>query len=223
MTKIFKPSYAGSVKVIWNKVVKEFLASKSEWLFSTHDDINFEPRTLIRLMSWEKPLVSALVFMRQSPVIPHVWKNYTEYDTYYAQRIADTRDWFYKHHEYIRFGPFVMEERPEDALTEISFTSTSCVLIHRSVLEDMREYLHEEWFVCDDEEKGGGEDRRFFTYAKIAGHQGYIDRSCIVGHVAGDIPSSVADFIAWDSVSVFNGTGEPETQSLETAMPMEEA
>jgi hypothetical protein len=215
------PSYAGNVRDVWNKVVKDFLASKSEWLFSTHDDIIFEPKTLIRLLSWDKPLISALVFMRHSPVTPHIWRNYTGRESYYAQRINDTREWFYKHVEYIRFGPFVMDERPDDALTEIDFTSTSCTLIHRSVLEGMKEFIHEDWFVWDDDVLGGGEDRRFFTYAKIAGFQGYVDRSCVAGHVAGDIPSSVADFIAWDSISTFNGTGEPETKSLETAQPME--
>lgn len=223
-TKIFKPSFAGSVKTIWNKVVKDFLASKSDWLFSTHDDIIYVPETLTRLLSWDKPLVSALVFMRHSPVIPHIWQHYEGRESYYAHRIRDTRAWFYEHQEYIRFGPFVMNEKPNDALVEIDFTSTSCTLIHRSVLESMREFIHDEWFVCDDEEKGGGEDRRFFTYAKIAGFPGYVDRSCVAGHIAGDIPSSTADFIMWDSVSEFNGTGEPELKikSLEAAnKPME--
>lgn len=222
--KSFKPSFAGSIKVVWNNVVKDFLATKSDWLFSTHDDIIFVPETLTRLLSWDKPLVSALVFMRHSPVIPHIWRHYEGKESYYAHRIKDTRDWFYKHQDYIRFGPFVMKDKPEDALVEVDFTSTSCTLIHRSVLEDMREFVHDNWFECDSEENGGGEDRRFFTYAKIAGFPAYVDRSCVAGHIAGDIPSSVADFIMWDSVSEFNGTGEPVDilKSLEAVnKPME--
>lgn len=216
-TKTFKVSYAGSIKEIWNEVVKEFLATKSEWLFSTHDDIIYVPETLTRLLSWNKPFVSALVFMRHSPIIPHIWQHYEGHETYYAHRIRDTRQWFHDNPDYIRFGPFVMEERPDDALVEVDFTSTSCTLIHRSVLERMREFIHDEWFVCDSEKKGGGEDRRFFTYAKIAGFPGLVDRSCVAGHIAGDIPSSAADFIMWDSASTFNGTGEPELKELETA------
>lgn len=60
----------------------------------------------------------------------------------------------------------------------------------------------------DDEIAGGGEDRRFFEIAARAGYQAYVDRSCVVGHLMGDIPTSSADFIAWDNISVFHNTGE---------------
>ena len=179
-------------------------------------DVVFEPQTLIRLLSWDKPLVSGLVFMRHSPVIPHVWKSYEGNERFYTQRINDTRNWFYNHKDYVKFGPYVMEERPEDALIPVSFTSTSCTLIHRTVLEDMVEFIGDEWFKCDSEVSGGGEDRRFFETALLAGYEAHVDRSVVAGHVVGDIATSSADFIAWDSVSSFNDTGEPTLQKLET-------
>jgi hypothetical protein len=101
-----------------------------------------------------------------------------------------------------------MDPAPEESLAPIDFTSTSCTLIHRSVIEKMRPLVNDVWFQCDDDLAGGGEDRRFFEFAKQAGFDAFVDRSCIVGHLIGDIPTSSADFIAWDSVSVFHDTGE---------------
>lgn len=206
-TKTFVRSNANHIKYSWNKVIVDFLKSDSEWLFSTHNDVQFVPETLTRLLSWDKPLISALVFMRQSPIVPHIWKSYNEGEAY-IMRVDDTRNWFYQHKEYIQFGPFVMHPRPDDALAPIDFTSTSCTLMHRSVLEAMKPFCGEEWFLWDDDYNGGGEDRRFFQLAKKAGFPAFVDRSCVVGHLMGDLPTGVAEFIAWDSVSAYNGTGE---------------
>ncbi len=212
-TRTFKQSLAGSVRHFWNETVREFLATDAEWIFSTHHDVSYEPETLIRLLSWDKPLVSALVFMRHNPALPQIWKTYDDAEDHYAMRIDDTREWFYRNKDYIRAGAFVMDPRPSDALVPVGFTSTACTLIHRSVFEDIRAKLPEQeeglWFVCDNELAGGGEDRRFYEYARLVGYEGYVDRSCVAGHIAGDIPTSSLDFIAWDSVSDFQNTGEP--------------
>jgi len=207
-TRTFVKGKINAIHISWNRVIKDFLATDSEWLFSTHDDVVYDPNTLVHLMSWNQPLISALIFMRQSPVVPHVWKKYDDTGQY-AHRIKDTREWFFDHKDWIRFGPFIMTPRPADALVPVDFTSTSCTLIHRSVLEEMSKECGEQWFVMDSEEFGGGEDRRFFEIAARAGFQGYVDRSCIAGHLVGDIPTSSADFIAWDNISVFHNTGEP--------------
>lgn len=207
--RVFYRGVTNALRQSWNKAVKDFLASDSEWLFSTHDDVVFEPDTLRHLLSWNQPLISALIFMRQAPIVPHIWKAYNKGEQY-AHRIQDTREWFAKHTDYIKFGSFIMTPRPLDALVPIDFTSTSCTLIHRSVLEAMSKECGEEWFLMDDEMAGGGEDRRFFEIAARAGFQAYVDRSCVVGHLMGDIQASSADFIAWNNISVFHNTGEKE-------------
>jgi hypothetical protein len=204
-----------SIQFTWNETIKKFLDSDSDYILSLHNDVVADPKTLMRLLSWEKPLVSALVFMRQSPVVPHIWKTYPDVNFKYSLRVKDTRDWFMAHKDHIRFGAFVMEPRPDDALTDVGFTSTSCTLIHRSVLEDMRKNIGDEWFKCDTPYGSGGEDRRFFEEAEKAGYTGYVDRSCIVGHLIGDITASAADFMAWDSVSTFRGIGELDEQVKE--------
>jgi hypothetical protein len=101
-----------------------------------------------------------------------------------------------------------MNPCPPDALQAIDFTSTSCTLIHRSVLEAMREPVQEIWFKWDDDYNGGGEDRNFFDNARACGFTPYIDRSAVVGHNVGAIPTSSADFIAWMQSSVYHNTGE---------------
>ncbi len=202
---------ANNIRYTWNRAIKDFLQTDSEWLFSVHNDVVLPPDALMRLLSWDKPLVSALVFMRQSPVTPHIWKTYPETGAVNANRIKDTAKWFSDHNEAIKFHPYVMEPRPDDALVEISFTSTSCTLINRTVLEAMRPIVNDVWFKWDDDEGAcGGEDRNFFDKALEAGFVGYVDRSCTVGHLVGDIPTTSADFVAWASVSQFNNTGEPE-------------
>lgn len=198
----------GNVHVIWNNFIKDFLKSDSDWLISCHHDVVFAPGTIERLLSWDKQLISALIFMRQSPPVPHIWNAYEGQEERMVQRINDTRDWFYTRPEWIKFGPFLIDPRPADALVPVDFTSTSFTLIHRDVLETMRPYVADKWFEMDDEAAGGGEDRRFFQNARMAGFPAYVDRSCVVGHLVGDVPTSAADFIAWDSASVFNNTGE---------------
>jgi len=198
----------GNVHVIWNDFIKEFLKSDSDWLMSCHHDVVFAPGSIERLLSWDEPLVSALIFMRQAPPVPHIWNAYDGKEEIMVQRINDTREWFYARPEWIKFGPFVIDPRPDDALTPVDFTSTSFTLIRRDVLEEMRPYVADMWFEMDNEIRGGGEDRRFCQNARMAGFTMKVDRSCVVGHLVGDIPTSVADFIAWDSASVFNNTGE---------------
>ena len=205
----FVHSGANNPKYSWNKVVKDFLETDGDWLWSCHSDVAFLPETLPRLLSWDKPLVSALVFMRGGPTLPHIWRSYSDEHKLYAMRVMDTKNFYWRHPESIKWGPQVMQPRPDDALAEIDFTSTSCTLIHRKVLEAIKVKYNEEWFLMDNDYSGGGEDRRFFERAREVGYPAYVDRSCIAGHLAGDIPMGVMDFMAWESVSNFLGTGEP--------------
>jgi len=205
----FMRSGPNNVRYSWNKAVRDFLKTDSEWLWSCHNDVTFEPETLVRLLSWNVPLVSGLIFMRTSPVVPHIWNQYYQSGPY-AYRVRDTREWLLDHLDThgIPFGPRVMTPRPDDALVPVNFTSTSCTLIHRSVLEATKD----PWFEWDDDYNGGGEDRKFFEAAKAAGFQPYVDRSCIVGHLVGDIPTSAADFLVWTDANEFHETGEPEVE-----------
>ena len=89
----------GNVKYIWNEFIKDFLKSDSDWLISCHHDVVFAPDTITRLLSWDKPLISGLIFMKQSPPVPHVWNCYPGEEERMVQRINDTRDFFYSRPE----------------------------------------------------------------------------------------------------------------------------
>lgn len=214
---IWKRGLPGNIQIVWNQVVKDFLASDCTWLWSVHDDVVFSEDTLERLLSWNQPLVSALIFHRHSPVLPHIWK---QFDNGYAQMILETRKWFLNRPNDIKFGPYIINPRPDDALIESGFTSTSCTLIHRKVLEAMREEVKELWFKLDFE-YGGGEDRNFFEHARIAGYQNYVDRSCIAGHIVGDVPTSTGDFMMWTNGNTFTGTGEDEFMKSQGQVKLE--
>ena len=199
----------------WNKVIVDFLARGDDWLFITAQDVIFCKEALMRLMSWDKKIISALVFMRNPPNIPHIWKAYSDGGAnIFVNRINDTRQWLMNHANWMAvFGSFAMEPKPDDALVPVDFTSTSCTLIHRSVLEA----LEPPYFLMDSDE-GGGEDRRLFQNALAKGFQPYVDRSCIVGHLMGDVPASAPDFITWTEVSVLKNTGQKEeTQDTTTS------
>ena len=99
----------------WNRIVKEFLEGKDEWLWSVHDDVVVHPQTLERLLSWEKPLVGALIFHRSHPALPHIW---IDGDAEEYMQCEDTKRWFLKHQDAIIPGPVVMNPRPDDALIE---------------------------------------------------------------------------------------------------------
>jgi hypothetical protein len=208
----FERTLANNPKYSWNRLIRKCLDEGIDWVWSCHNDVCFVPETLPRLLSWDKKLISALVFMRSGLPMPHIWKSYSEEHKIYAMRVQNTKDFFARHPEaYQHYGPQVIAPRPEDALAEVDFTSTSCTLIHRSVLEDIRtKYGEDSWFIMDDDYNGGGEDRRFFERAREVGHKAYVDRSAIAGHLVGDVPIGVLDFMVWESVSTFLGVGEHE-------------
>lgn len=183
----------------WNRLVEAFLKSGDEWLFSCHSDITYLPFTLVRLLGWGKPLVSALHFHRMPPHGPLVFRGEIK-PHHYRTQFDETRDWLLAHPELIRPGAAMLDTDPDnlvadDALAPVDFTSTGCVLIHRSVIAA----IEPPWFVY--EYPIGGEDRRFFEKAKAAGFQAHVDRSVIAGH--GTPPAGAMNWLAWDKSSTY--------------------
>ncbi len=196
-THDFVKSGHGDLATVWNKVVTDFLASDCDWLWSCHTDIEFWPGTLKRLLSWDNPFVSALMFMRNGPSMPHIWEGKVDDGRPgYITRLRETYQWFFNNHmEAVQCGPCIINPRPWDALYRVNFTSTGCALIHRKVLEA----ITPPWFVVDVvKEKGsGGEDRFFCEKALTAGFPPYVDRSCVAGHMPKNVSTGVMDFFAW--------------------------
>lgn len=187
----FVRSGGGAFKYIWNQVIRDFLKTDYDNLWSCHDDVMMHPGTLKRLLSWDKPLVSALAFSRGGVIFPLFWEGTEEGQRGYKYKVKETAQWFKSRDADVTFGVHLMEPKPEDALFSVGFASTGCMLIHRSVLEAMTD----PWFMEDDDFKHGGEDRYFCENARAAGFETYVDRSSIVGHLGGDVPIGLRDFM----------------------------
>ena len=173
--------------LVRNRLCKKFLDRGGEWLIMIDSDMapppgypskssqwgaRFDPRYnekdfVERLMSHGKTLVSALYFDRNGHGIPMFDEG--------------------------RNDPSVAKELqagPQDKLRPTNWTGAGCLLIHRSVLEDMVREIpdirapHDDaphgWF---DPVYGAGEDASFCLRAKQIGHQPYVDLGCVCGHV----------------------------------------
>jgi hypothetical protein len=184
-----------AIELVWNAIVSDFLRGGDEWLFSCHNDIVFAPGTLERLMSWQQPLVSALVICRKPPHLPFVYREWDGEHRALVQ-VEETAHWILTHPGALQLGPCVLEPRPEDALVRADFASTACVLIQRDVLAA----IEPPWFQRDAPTEGG-EDRYFYEKAAAAGYTLYVDRSCLAGHLPGEHPVGVLDFLAWQHIA----------------------
>lgn len=196
-THDFVRSGHGDMATVWNRVIEKFLASDCDWLFSCHTDIEFWPATLKRLLSWDKPIVSALMFMRNGPAMPHIWEGKVEDGRPgYLARMRETFHWYFNNHmEAIHTGSFIINPKPSDALYRVNFTSTGCTVIHRKVFEA----IPPPWFMVDTHtaDGAGGEDRYFCEKALAAGFPSYVDRSCVAGHMPINVSVGLLDFFAW--------------------------
>ena len=85
----FKLTPPGDTMRTWNDLTRGFLESGAEWLWSVHDDVVYHPLTLERLLSWNEPTIGALIFTKQNPALPHIWKIHNER---HAQMADETRD-----------------------------------------------------------------------------------------------------------------------------------
>jgi len=212
----FVKSGHGELCDMWNNTVAEFLASDCDWLWSCHSDIEFWPGTLKRLLSWDKPLVSALMFMRNGAAIPHVWEGRPDTGKPgYLGKVRETFNWFFNNHmEAVTHGPCIIVPKPHDALFKVDFTSTGCTIIHRSVLEAIKP----PWFVADvtvvqgimARTSAAGEDRVFYEKAAAAGFEAYVDRSCVAGHMPENVSVGVMDFACW--MTAWDPLGKEEAE-----------
>jgi hypothetical protein len=192
-----------AVDMARNRLCREFLAGQEEWLLMVDADAILHPATLLRLLSWEKPLVAALAFSRYGPLLPTVYRGKPgdpDKRGFVIQR-DEVREWLRAHPELVSSEPQVLEPRPDEALSPVDRCGCHCVLVQRSVLEA----IPPPWFQMREEfeKHGAGEDFYFFEKAQWAGIQAYVDRSTMAGHLYGDRCLAAQDWIVWDYASEF--------------------
>ena len=165
-----------------NGLAEHFMASDKEWSLWIDDDIMAPPDTLELLKSHNKPFVSGLYLKRGAPYVPCAWRNDEE-----TGQLAFITKW------------------TRGELLEVDGTGFGCVLIHRSVFEDIKKshvvrlWTDRNWPILKIREEGevdeeflpvfkypffyGLEDIWFCDRAKAAGHKIYLDTSIECVHL----------------------------------------
>lgn len=173
---------------IWharNNLAKRFLKSECEWAFFIDDDVippsgkaerfriatglnlpdQFAGQHVIeRLLSHGKSLVGALYVGRQE-----------NGKFMFSEAVKDPS------------LAALLRKGPRAELRPTEWVATGCMLIHRSVFQDISKKFPErdgQWFSPgDDVPPGTGEDITLCRRAARAGHQPFVDTGCVVGHV----------------------------------------
>jgi hypothetical protein len=160
-----------------NRLVDEFLTNHTEcdWLWFVDTDMVFDPDTMHRMVAravqWDVKILGALcVIITADGPIP----------TLFIDDPATVTQ--------------VMLDWPEGTVQQVAATGTGCLLIHRSVLEQMQADAggsRNAWFGFDvlTSETGTewalGEDVSFCLRARRSGFDIYVDTTCHVGHHKG--------------------------------------
>lgn len=174
-----------------DRICIEFLKTDNEWLLMLDSDMVFPEDIGIRLSAWEKPIVGGLYFHRGESHDPFMFERKgmeVGRDLFKRKR----RQWLPMRDEVYEFLK-EMQVPPRDSavaiggpgergLIEVDAVATGAMMIHRSVLEHMRDNDGIPWF----EYTAGGqsEDLVFCDTAKQQfGIPIYCDMSTICGHM----------------------------------------
>lgn len=151
-----------------NEIVDAFLEHHdADWLWFVDTDMTFEPDVLDRMVKAahpeKRPILGALCF---------AWLNGNE--------ASPTIYGFSPDNKVVRYFDY-----PRDQCIQVGATGTGCVLIHRSVLEKLRELHPKPWPYFAESTLGHlpvGEDITFCIRAGQAGFPVFVDTSIKIGH-----------------------------------------
>lgn len=185
-----------------NVIIRQFLRSRDEWLLFLDADAVIHPATLIRLLSWDQPLVGALSFSRYGPCRPTCFRGQSPDATGpeggWIVRLEEVRAWIADHPQLDAQDPVVLEPRPDHALMKVDRTGCHCLLVHRAVLEA----IGDPWMVAtmgpDGLSMPSREDFDFCARAQQCGYQPHVDLSVMTAHVYGDRWLAGMDWLVWE-------------------------
>lgn len=197
-----------------NQIVAQVLNEGHEWLLWFDSDATARFGTLSRLLSWGKPIVSALCFKRKYPVTPACGRmDPARGEHYNPPPIDEIADWLGRHGQLATGEAVLLAEPPEDSLLAVDVVGTHCTLVHRSVLET----LPAPWFERTTPPDYGatGSDWDFCIKAQAVGYPIYVDRSVISGHLEGAHVIAGLDFMAWTMWSRWVQRNVPDSMIIE--------
>lgn len=177
-----------------NEITRDFLdRTRAEWLWFIDADMGFAPDILERLLRsadrHERPVMGGLCFgLRRESTDPETHaERFRTFPTIYVWREFDDR---------VGFQVVVDYERDEVQL--VSATGAACILIHRDVLEAIREQHGDEWFSAITHPKGPttfSEDMSFCIRVAAADKPIHVDTGARTCHDKGGV---FCDEHVWD-------------------------
>lgn len=187
---IILPPRALPVDVARNFLAQQVVDGDYDYLWFVDQDADFNPRTLERLMGWDKGIVGALCMIRGSEACwPMVFRGRQAPESDYWHIAIDQAYNYLRQYADVETNvPQVIEPIPDGSLFEADFTGCHCLLIKADVLRA----LPPPWF----HGQPGQEDRYFCLKAIEAGHKVWVDFSTIVGHATGSRTIGVWDFMS---------------------------
>lgn len=171
-----------------NDSVRSFLADypASPWALFVDADMGFPETTVAHLLdaadATERPVVGGLCFaLKRDGAEDYATQSVPlrSCPTVYTWAETDTESGF-----------VAMADYPRDALVPVAATGMALVLVHRTVLEAVRDRYGECWFDRVPRPKGGGnfgEDLSFFVRVAGCGYPVHVDTGLRTSHDKGGV------------------------------------
>lgn len=165
-----------------NNVAVQFLDSPAQWLFWVDTDMGFTPDTVDRLLASadpvERPVVGALAFANR--------ETHTDgLGGYHCRAVPTLYSWGETADGKSGFTP--MWDYPRDQVVEVAATGSACIVIHRSVMEAVRDRFGAgSWYGRLTNPTTGqliGEDMSFCYRVREVGHRVWVDTSVKTNHL----------------------------------------
>lgn len=181
-----------------NEVVRKFLAyGKADWLWFIDSDMTFPPDVVEQLLEYadpqEAPIVGGLCFALndQGDIIPTLYGLDGDASNPAALDVTRFEIW------------------PPDAMFQVVATGAACLLIHRSVLERMRDFEHPNrpgkvgfndafpWFQeLEHDGRPVGEDIGFCWRAGLMQVPVFVNTAVQLGHIKDRLLTMESYFLA---------------------------
>ncbi len=184
-----------------------------EWLFFMDADVVIPPKALLRLLTWNLPIVSGTVFLSTAyRPVPSIFR-YEEFKRgkhFYKSLIEKEFDYLSKHitKENQKEAALILPVEREDLL-ECDGVGTACLLIHRSVFGALKKPYFKTTY-----SSSLGEDLYFCRKVRQAGFKIYADPGVICGHRPKGLLGA-RDFLIWVLMGGDDSTKNIQKQILE--------
>ena len=160
-----------------NNLVEAALDLPDEWFLWLDSDQTIPDGLIWRLLSWDKPIVAALVFKKEpdSGFLPVFYQDAKREADMFDSMLHPVLQYMMKHggeEKHDKNGSILS---PQDALIKCDAVGFGCVLTHRSVFEK----VPIPWF---SDYEGYGEDIAFCVKARKHGFEVYGDMGAVADH-----------------------------------------